>query len=326
MANQSLTGLRKPWVDGLRALAQLMVICGHLQPGVPFIVITSAIKIPLFFAITGYVFRQRSEKEFYVNLCKRLILPWLALAMARYVGGAVFNGWAYLWEGAVSVITGKVVWFMPCIILAQIIHRYIRRFCPGPVWMTVASVVCFAAGRLLNRLGQPMMLDVALTAQLYLLIGWFFARWEERPLFQSRWLPGVGLGIYGLLCVGSLLLFPGRMMNIQHQNYYHLPLNLLMIFTGCLSLMLLAKQIGKAPRLLCFIGQNTLIFYIWEAYPRTILKKALSMVGLSLPEGIIGKLILLVVTLIGCSLAALIMNRFLPELVGKKRKKIQEVL
>ena len=47
---------RKLWLDGLRAVAMLLVILGHLLPGCSaFFVFTGPVKLPLFFAISVLV-------------------------------------------------------------------------------------------------------------------------------------------------------------------------------------------------------------------------------------------------------------------------------
>lgn len=53
---------RKEWIDGLRALAMLIVMTWHISNGINsqwlFSLITAPIMIPLFFSITGYVFNR----------------------------------------------------------------------------------------------------------------------------------------------------------------------------------------------------------------------------------------------------------------------------
>ena len=68
--------MRKHWVDALRALAILLVVLGHqLKDMTEYFIFTSPIKMPLFFAISGYLFNTRggNDVEFFKNWFKKLI-------------------------------------------------------------------------------------------------------------------------------------------------------------------------------------------------------------------------------------------------------------
>lgn len=315
----------KPWIDGLRGMAMLFVILGHVGMGSAFYTVTSPIKIPLFFAITGYLFHDRKGRQldFYGKLLLRLVLPWLVLAMARYIPDAITGGADVLLGGFIDVITGQVVWYMPCCVIAQIIHFYIRKFSKNAVAVAAFSVVCAVIGYIFGKYGilDFAMFNRALVAQMFLLIGYLFRRWEDKPAFSGWILAVVGVLLYAGLCFVSLKFFPGHGLNVQANSYYHLPLCLLMIWVGCLTLFIGGKCIGKAPEPLRFVGQNTLVYYIFDPYPRVILKRLLSLLDLTLPDNWLGKLALIAVSLLGCGLVSAVLNWLVPELVGKKRQK-----
>lgn len=315
----------KPWVDGLRGLAMLFVLLGHA--GMPnwYYVITSPIKIPLFFAITGYLFRDRGGKqlEFFGKLLLHLVLPWLILAMLPGIPDVFTEGPMSLWYRFLNVINGKEAWYMPCCIIAQVLHFYVRKLCRHTTAVAVASVLLAVLGYLLARYNilDTAMFNRALICQMFLLIGFLFNRWEGKNVLTG-WLGAVlGVLVYGTLCALSMKLFPGLGLNVQHNYYPHLPLNLLLIWAGCLAVLILGSCIGKAPAPLRFVGQNTLIFYIWEPYPSVVLKKLLALFELPMPTGWAGKALELGVTIAACTGVAILINWLIPELVGKKRKK-----
>lgn len=88
---------RKEWIDGLRALAMLIVMTWHISNGINsqwlFSLITAPIMIPLFFSITGYVFNdcEGNQKLFYTKLFKYLVFPWLCLAFLKGSINALIN-------------------------------------------------------------------------------------------------------------------------------------------------------------------------------------------------------------------------------------------
>ena len=78
----SETRKRKNWIDVLRAAAMLLVIYGHLLGGhdhANFYMVTSPVKIPLFFAISGYVFNDRGGDTvaFLKKTWRGLVVPLL---------------------------------------------------------------------------------------------------------------------------------------------------------------------------------------------------------------------------------------------------------
>lgn len=315
----------KPWVDGLRGLAMLFVLLGHV--GMPgwFYVITSPIKIPLFFAITGYLFRDRGGKqlEFFGNLLLHLVLPWLILAMIPAIPDAFTQGPMRLWYRFLDVITGRAAWYMPCCIIAQVLHFYVRKLCRHTTAVAVASLLLAVLGYVLGmfHILDTAMFNLALVCQLFLLVGFLFSRWEGKNVLTG-WLGAVlGLLVYGTLCALSLKLFPGQGMDIRNHEFYHIPLCLLLICLGCLMVMTWGSCIGKAPAALRFVGQNTLVFYIWQPYPWVATKKILALFGLPIPAGWAGKALELSVTILGCAAISILFNWLIPELVGKKRSK-----
>ena len=73
----------RPWIDALRALAMFLVMVGHASYGVsPYFAWTSPVKIPLFFAISGFLFHADgydSFASFLISKAKRLLIPYVAL-------------------------------------------------------------------------------------------------------------------------------------------------------------------------------------------------------------------------------------------------------
>ena len=114
--------MRKLWIDSLRGIALLLVIYGHCIPSwKDFFIITSPVKMPLFFAISGYLFNPRNGdvKKFFKNLFFKLFVPWIILGMI----------WPYTdpFHRFISLLLGYD-WFMPTLILSEIIWFYIRKY------------------------------------------------------------------------------------------------------------------------------------------------------------------------------------------------------
>lgn len=108
---------RKEWLDALRALAIIIVVYSHCVSGwLPFYLLIGPIMMPLFFEISGYLFKMRDGRllTFCVNLFKRIVVPWAILVFLpvllsfpiRPINKTIVICYKY--------ISGNTLWFIPC--------------------------------------------------------------------------------------------------------------------------------------------------------------------------------------------------------------------
>lgn len=145
---------RKEWIDALRALAMFFVVYGHQVKGwTDYFVFTSPIKICLFFAISGYVFKYDNvdEKKFYYNLFRKLIVPWLFFSLAPYVVIIPFKGIGYFISRLESVLLGVSAWYMPCCIIAEVIWHYLNRFIKNTLLLLGLTLIISGLGLFLGK-------------------------------------------------------------------------------------------------------------------------------------------------------------------------------
>lgn len=126
--------VRKEWIDVLRALAVIFVIYGHqLEKGdhtFIYYVFTSPVKIPLFLAISGYLFRENDEfKDFCAKIIRGLVVPWLILSLTPVLLSSIIKGGAGLKSSVISVLSGASVWYMPCCIISEFVFYALLRCC-----------------------------------------------------------------------------------------------------------------------------------------------------------------------------------------------------
>lgn len=318
-----VTPSRKPWIDALRALAMLFVMYGHMVQGqTAFFVFTSPIKIPLFFALTGYLFKdpEGSVKAFLGKLLRTLVVPWLFLSCLPVLVFSVGFGPDYLTTELLKIFTGESVWYMPCCLVAEIVWFFMRRSLKKPWFLTCGACICFAAGLLLGKFQilDFFMINRALVAQLFLLAGYWIRYFEEKiAKLNWGWLLLSGAAYLGL-CAVSLLVFPTGVLDVHKNAYYHLPLCLLLIGLGLFTCFAIASRIGRAPAFLTFIGQNTLVFYIWSGYAVWAINKALQIAGIHL-ESPVMMIAHTAAQCVVCGVAAFLLNKLLPQVVGKRK-------
>ena len=124
MQYQLVDKSREGWIDALRGLAILFVMYGHsVRGGIfpEFFTFTSPIKMPLFFAISGYLFKPNVKFDYYcTQLTKKIIVPWFGLGILSIIPILPIKGTSYIWDFILEMISGNALWFMRCFL-----------FCPG---------------------------------------------------------------------------------------------------------------------------------------------------------------------------------------------------
>ena len=305
----------------------LLVIWEHLATTWTFeFAITGPIKMPLFFAISGYLFHDRNGnvRLFLKKLFFSLILPWFLLSLVWLKPiYALISGHPDKIPGYFTAfLSGSSLWFFPCLIIAECILFIIKKFIKNQYAQYAVMVAVAAAGLLINGGGKVRfaLWDNAMIVQAYFLFGCWFKDHEE--LLQravGRWKAGVPLlAVYIGLVAVTLIFYPGEFIDVHHAKYYNIFICAALIFIGLLLLFVFAPKLGKHPRWIVFVGQNTLLFYIGHYWPRSALSLAERYLHIALPDNVLGYLIKFVLICVVMSVLALLFNRFLPFAVGKK--------
>lgn len=319
------TRQRIEWVDALRALAMVFVIYGHQVPDFTgYFVFTSPIKLTLFFAITGYVFNGKAEiKTFFYKLLRQLVIPWLVLSIGPYVILTPIKGIPYLTTHVVNILIGKENWYMPACIIAEIIWYFILKI--GKTWIAGGlSIVGFVAGIVLyqNRILDILMINRAVCALLFIFMGYLFRQYEEKiDGLKTITIPLVigGTVIYIGLGIATLYLYPGQNLDVHLNRYYNYPICFAMIIIGLFVLFVIARKIGHFPKWVLLVGQNTLVIYLFHTFAVSVTAKVFQIVHLTVNT--ITNIFITAIACAVCTVLALIINRLVPELLGKKREK-----
>lgn len=324
MSSVSEIANRKLWLDSLRGMAMILVVYGHCVSGwTEYFVFTSPIKMPLFFAISGYLFKLRDGNtlEFLKSLFRKIVVPWLVLGLLPFV---FIQSPLEVWDRFLGMLSGKIHWFMICLILAECLHFVVHKCLKEEKYLVGLSLMMTTAGYIMHcyGLGKYAMFNTALIVQSFFCLGHLIKVYEAKlSLRASQWLPAVGLG-YLTLCVLSLWLFPAQSLDVHLNRYYNLPLCALLIISGVFFTFTLFRLLDIKHSWIVFIGQNTLLIYMlhfgilklinhycgflsaFHIYPISILGLAKSTLAIFI-----------------CCIIAFAVNRYIPEIVGKQRTK-----
>ena len=310
-----ITSYRKQWVDYLRGLAMIMVIFGHTVPQWnEYFVFTSPIKIPLFFAITGYIFKDRDGdwKIFLKKLMQGIIIPWIFLSILPVAALSIvkmdLSGFV---TKTIDILVGKDVWYMPACIVAEIIWFAILKYSRSSRLIYINAIGLFFIGLLLAqfKIFDFFMISRGFVAQLFLLIGYSFKEYESKRYKINMWGVLIFAGLYFCVGVISLLLYPSYSLDVHLNYYYNYIICFLMIISGNFLLFCVSSRANVRLHILEFIGKHSLIFYIWSGYASFIFTKILTITGIT--ENVNYQLIGLIKTVGACiilSVAAVTLN------------------
>ena len=109
-------------------------------------------------------------------------------------------------------------------------------------------------------------------------------------------------------------------MDVHKNFFFCIPMCFSLIITGNLAIFHVFKHIIHFPSIISFIGQNTIVFYVFHYDTLRPFDIILSKLGFITPETWILVIIKLIYSILVCSCIALVFNKFLPQLVGKRNK------
>lgn len=284
-----MAGKRILWLDSLRGFALFFVILGHACTIPPDCrVLIFSFHMPLFFAISGAVFRYgkyTTVTECIIDKAKALLLPYVLLYLVniplKLVSFGVFNNtWYSATDYVIGFFTGCVygastswpLWLLPCLFLTSVLYwvfAHAENKCRIPLWVStcVLFLVGIAIWELIPSKGIWHWKTVPM-ALLFFHLGHMFMKHRTKvfavigysdetnkpcrawfyPLMVALLLIGLGLGLHN----GSISMFG----NI-YRNYA-----ITVISASCTSVAL-AMFIMALPtsKMLDFAGKNSLGFF-----------------------------------------------------------------
>lgn len=349
---------RVEWVDIAKGIGMILVIIGHLS--VPYTDLwIYTFHMPLFFFLSGAVF-SGAKYRFSVFLKKKvksLVIPYFALGFGIFL----FFSALYLYydntgnippdfvKNALDTPSNMffdfliqkgywTVWFLACLFVAEIMFYFIIKLSRNTLWITVtvSSVICLG-GLIYYRCGGvalPWNIDIALTAQFFICIGYAFSNSRILGKFASyitkdstypkRFLTAaLFLAINAVTGFASFKL-SGSSVNMSVGTYGIEVLTIISALSGILFVVSVSSMIKS--RFLSYLGRNTMLVFAWHSRIMIIAFNYLyGAIGIFQSDGFAMKCVYAVVTTIGIlavlmPLDYLIQKSPLRFMVGRSKK------
>ena len=212
------------WIDIARGLAILMVIIGHSQMnyyGDYWTRLLFSVHLPIFFVLSGYLYRPKAYRQELKGGWFNLILPYLAtvviggalIIIARLIPNAyilpyrIFSLKSLLFSGLygvnetvkiakLSIIGIGAIWFLLAFFLGIQIFNLVMKL-NIPDWgKGLISIVCTVSGISISQwVYLPWSLDSALFAQIFFFSGYLIKK-STIMTKLSWWMVVILSGIY----------------------------------------------------------------------------------------------------------------------------------
>ena len=274
---------RIAWIDFAKGLAMILVVFGHvILPSLlqNFIYV---FHMPFFFVMSGFLLNFEkwggvgNYKAFATKLFKRLLVPYYLANFLCYPFFVVKENyfghmsWVITYNSPVDTFLGifigrsimlplGVLWFLPCLLVAEIIFiRLWNRFVKiSAELFALVIVLTVCAGFTLSRFGYlPLGVNVALISQIFLLAGVLIRRHN----FVER----MDLKIFGGI---SLLLMFAFQFNQRVEMSWAIFGDAFLFFAGGLAGTLILMKIsalmtdGKIFSLISDCGRQSMMILV----------------------------------------------------------------
>ena len=283
---------RVHWVDFAKGIGIIFVVIGHdviyiRDPSDTAYYLYNLIyefHMPFFFIMAGYLLNttkwEGREKDFVVKLFKRLLIPYYLAEFLfypiRFIAGDFLGHPAYIRDGGLTPVDaffgifwgngeGLILvplWFLISLFFAEIVylllHGILKRI-DEKIFYAAILIVSLAGYFISKHLMLPFGFDVAMTAQLFLLVGMLIKKYDLLKRIDWK--------ICLALIVACLVICKLNGKISMNQRHYG---NLLLMYTGGIFGSLLLMRISQifselgnaAVNFFEYCGKQTMIILV----------------------------------------------------------------
>lgn len=208
-------------LDALKGIGIFLMIIGHVMSPVRNIIFS--FHMPLFFFVSGYLYKDRVSKDILVRNSKKVLLPYVVTCFfIWFVFILKDNNWKWglsilLANGTDTVwnMTGLMVgplWFLVCYVVSLLGFHYVLKIKGGIIQILVIMIFWGVAFGIKKQWGlQPLGLLNAIPAICCLWMGYSLKDERIKKILFSKWSNEAGLAIwlfcliYGALSMAGLI-------------------------------------------------------------------------------------------------------------------------
>lgn len=265
----SNTENRIEFIDLAKGVCILLVVTLHCRYDIPNF---KAIRMPLYFLLSGLFFRDYSNFLFFVvRKFNRMIVPLLFFTALCYIlmvivrhftGAPVPNAELLYYPFIEGIYLNPPLWFLTCLFIVNILFWIIQKFTRKNTLLEI--LICLCCGLLgyflsLQNITLPLCAAAALSALPFFCMGRIIAKTQFLyPNKYDRLTVLLGLAMVILSFGIHYLCGPQSINFIENQYLGIFPLILINSTLFTLGVLMLCKWIGHLP-LVSYMGRYSII-------------------------------------------------------------------
>ncbi len=190
---------RETQIDIYKGIGILCIMIGHIGFGGVADKVIHAFHMPMFFLISGFLFREKvteSFREYLIRKAKGLLIPYAIFGLAHYLVWLlcpVFRQeeislkplWHLLWINTTRLPIAGALWFLTALFFVSILFFVLRRKIQSDKVLAGIVILLVATGHLCVKylpVRLPWALDAAFIGSGLFLIGYFLKKYKEHPI------------------------------------------------------------------------------------------------------------------------------------------------
>lgn len=266
---------RIEYIDIYRSIGIILMVLGHIKFGASFNHFIHAFHMPMFFFISGFLYRHKENilfKDFLCKKAKSLLIPYLCFGIISYLVYIFFNGFTLKPLYYLFFINTKhmpisgALWFLFALFWVDIIYFLIDKYVKSYIHIFV--IIIALAGNV-NQIYLPFTLPYALGCS-FVGIGLFHIGYVLKSnmdkkiinsLFNLNWIILIVLTV-----IEAVLIFKNGYINVKSEKYAFIPLFWINAVLSSVLLMNYSKfiyskiQNTKICNYLCGVGKNSIVY------------------------------------------------------------------
>lgn len=240
------------WIDVCKGIGIVLVVAGHkLKMPQPIVQFLYLFHMPLFFVLSGYLFKaQRSEWDYAYKKAIHLLVPYAVFFLSLLprelfyvlhhhepIGGLLLH---LAWGGDRTSGDYSVFWFVPCLFLTQqlmnVLLANMRMLAVLPVMVISLSASYFLSARF-PHFDLPLNAHVVLASSPLFFAGYVMRRYA---VLENKWF--YCLSIAGVACAVIVLWLGIDISYDMHNGVYGVPFLSFALSLCCIQAVVFASK------------------------------------------------------------------------------------